>query len=200
MTIAILRLSGERLGFLFLITVCNKSMSMLYLEKDSNSPKLLLMDRKANLYEIEVMFMRKKRTPLTKIVTILLCLSILVQAEGVLPAVAAQDNVPTVIYQDSFDYTCWDNSFFAADGVWSREIPQLGNNANFTSLSPRVEDGVMKLSEGMSAQFNWTRISEQFAFDSSHTYTLTFDIAVKNFGDDQPLEYYQHWKRELYFR
>ena len=83
------------------------------------------------------MFMKSKWTPLVKIITSLFCLSMLAQAGVLVPVAVTQDNTPTVIYQDSFDYTCWDDTFFA-DGIWSKEAPQFGNNANFTSTSPLV--------------------------------------------------------------
>jgi len=143
--------------------------------------------------------MGKKRMHLKRICAMLFYLSILAWAGVPVPAAASQDSAPTVIYQDSLDYTCWDNAFFADGGVWSKEMPQFGNNGFFTSQTPLVEDGVMKLSEGMSAQFNWTRLSEQVSFDSANTYTLTFEITIKDFGDDQPMDCNQYWKREFYF-
>ena len=73
--------------------------------------------------------MRKKRILLTRICAALFCLSILAWAGGMVPAAASQGSTPTVIYQDSFDYTCWNNPFFTAGSVWSREMPQLGTNA-----------------------------------------------------------------------
>ena len=104
------------------------------------------------------------------------------QLEEAVTLATSKDNTPTVIYQDSFDYTCWNNTFFTTDGIWSKEFPQFGNNSSFNSVTPVVEDGVMKLTEGMSAQFNWTRLSETFSFNSDNTYTLTFDVTVKDFG------------------
>ena len=103
--------------------------------------------------------------------------------------------VPTV-YNDSFDYEEFQGPTLYDTDVWCAENPDSGNKANFTAVKPITENGVLKLNEGMSAQFNWAKING-FAFDAAKTYTLKFDIKITDFGDDVGIR--EAWKRELYF-
>jgi len=89
-----------------------------------------------------------------------------------------------VEFTDSFDYLGFEDqsvSTVFSSGIWSAE--SKANGAAQDNSQPVVEDGVMRLSKGMSAQLLWTKISG-FSFDVNKTYTIKLDVKVTSFGDD----------------
>lgn len=101
----------------------------------------------------------------------------------------------SIKYEDNFDYKGFSAGEVFDGKILSNEVPESGNNASFTSKTPVVENGVAKLEEGASIQFNWLKI-DGFSFDSTKTYTLTFDVKVTDFGDNIGIR--DVWKREMY--
>jgi predicted phosphodiesterase len=86
------------------------------------------------------------------------------------------------VYEDEFNYTCFESSSLYDSAVWSAEKDRS---------RPSVEDGVLKASKGYSLSFNYQKING-FVFDASKTYTISFDVKITSFGDDSGLG------RELY--
>ena len=81
------------------------------------------------------------------------------------------------VYEDEFNYTCFESSSLYDSAVWSAEKDRS---------RPSVEDGVLKASKGYSLSFNYQKING-FVFDSSKTFTISFDVKITSFGDDTRL-------------
>ena len=81
------------------------------------------------------------------------------------------------VYEDEFNYTCFESSSLYDSAVWSAEKDRS---------RPSVEDGVLKASKGYSLSFNYQKING-FVFDASKTYTISFDVKITSFGDDTRL-------------
>jgi len=103
----------------------------------------------------------------------------------------------TVIYEDEFDYDSFAGKTLFDNVVWQAEDPSSGNQAipDFYAQTPVIEDGVMKLTEGASAQFNWTGL-KNLNYSANRTLTLKFDVKITDFGDDKGIR--DVWSRELY--
>ncbi len=97
-------------------------------------------------------------------------------------------------FEDAFDYDVFAGESLFDSEVWKAE--EEGGGGSYNAELPIVENGVMMLSKGMSAQFVWQKLGG-FTFSSSKTYTLKFDVKVTSFGDNSGLS--NAWKRELYF-
>ena len=105
-----------------------------------------------------------------------------------------------VLYEQNFSSDIFENTAPPAqtpEGVWVNENPTSGNGKSFTAETPRVENGVMKLQKGESAQFNWLEL-ESFTFDSQKTYTFNFDVTLTDTGNNTAMSQASAWKRELY--
>jgi len=137
-----------------------------------------------------------------KFLATLLCLLVCVQAFGV-GSISSNAEKAKEVFFDSFDYKRFGSpGLFGGANVWEREYStpkDSGDKGSVESNAPTPSDGVLKFVEGDGIRFNWQKIDEFSKFDASKTYTITFDVKVTDFGDDQPRGSVNTWNRELYF-
>ena len=128
----------------------------------------------------------------------LLCLIlVLPMLLGVIPAVAAAE---PVVYEDSFDYAAFGAaSLYDATGMWQTEY-KTDTTSDYgyrTSSQAQPEDGVLVMNKGDGLRLNWQMLEGFETFDASKTYTITFDVKLKDFGNNTNVTGALH--REFYF-
>ena len=132
----------------------------------------------------------------------ILCLLICVQAIG-FASLSSNAGEAKEMFFDSFDYKKFGSQgLYGGANVWEKEYatPKDSNDkGSIECNAPVPSDGVLKFAEGDGIRFNWQKADGFSKFDASKTYTITFDVKVTDFGDDQPRGTVNTWNRELYF-
>ncbi len=106
------------------------------------------------------------------------------------------------LFKDTFDYASFSgDGIYDSTKIWESEYEMTNSDTDFgyfDGIAPTLAGGVASFSDGYGLRFNWQNISG-FTFNSSKTYTLSFDVRVTDFGDDVPLGSISSWNREIYF-
>ena len=117
-----------------------------------------------------------KNKKVTKHISFMLVVAMLVQTivvPGVFKGnmtVEAADASEKVTYEESFDGNVADK--FLASNLWDLETDQ------YKGTEPDVVDGIMKMDYHDSVQFNWMKVPNVGAYDSTKTYIFEFDAKV----------------------
>ena len=119
-----------------------------------------------------------KRKRVTKHVSLLLVVTLVLQMfvvpglfGGNMIAEAASDP-NAVVFEENFSYQ--PTTDLLATDLWDLETDRRIGTA------PTFEDGVMKMSQDNSVQFNWTKVDGVGTYDSTKTYVFECDIQVTN--------------------
>ncbi len=95
-----------------------------------------------------------------------------------------------------------ENKLYDSSNIWETEYVQKNSDSDYgyrTSTAPKTENGVLSFERGDGIRLNWQNITGFEAFDASNTYTFTFTVKVKDFGQDVPFDASPAWNREFYF-
>ena len=113
--------------------------------------------------------MERKR--MKKTISLLLIAAMVLQmifTPGLITKAASDPNA--VVFEEDFSYQ--PTTDLIATDEWDIETDRRVGTA------PTFEDGVMKLKQDNSVQFNWTKVDGVGTYDSSKTYVFEFDINV----------------------
>ncbi len=119
-----------------------------------------------------------------KIFSAILCVALVLPllTFGQLPWKAKETE--EILFEDSFNYESFDDSLYDSTNVWQAEYKGSEEDYGYyDSNPPEASAGSLQFEKGDGVRLNWTNL-EGFTFDSSKTYTLTFDVKVTDFGDN----------------
>ncbi len=135
-----------------------------------------------------------------RIISLLICILMVFGVFAVGPL--SMDTSAAPLFKDTFDYASFSGAgIYDSSKIWENEYYLADSDTDFgafDAVAPTLAGGVASFSKGYGLRFNWQNVSG-FSFDSSKTYTLTFDATVTDFGDDVSLSGHTVWNRELYF-
>ena len=136
-----------------------------------------------------------------KLLCVFICFLLVFQTLS-FSAFSADTKAAAVSFEEKFDYDSFGvaESIYGGANIWQKEYKtDTSNDYGYReSSAPQVENGVLKFNERDGIRLNWQNISG-FSYDSTKTYTITFDFKVTDFGDDVPLSGSPAWNREFYF-
>ena len=146
--------------------------------------------------------MRKVYKKITQYIAFILCVVLVLQG-FVVPGngsfhmtAKAADFSNILTYEDDFKYS--DIERLLASEQWDVEnnnTETKGKKTNATA--PIIENGVLKMKEKNSLQFNWKKVSGITDDDTTKIYTFEFDVTVTDSGDGSYWESTDH-TRVLY--
>lgn len=146
--------------------------------------------------------MRKVYKKITRYIAFILCVVLVLQG-FVVPGngsfhmtAKAADFSNILTYEDDFKYS--DIERLLASEQWDVEnnnTETKGKKTNATA--PIIENGVLKMKEKNSLQFNWKKVSGITDDDTTKIYTFEFDVTVTDSGDGSYWESTDH-TRVLY--
>ena len=137
-----------------------------------------------------------------KIISVVLCLSILLGYPSLFVSAEDNSNNPSVFF-DSFDYSGFGKTdeFYNTD-AWGSEYAISNSSDDFgyrNSTRPSISNGTLNFKEGDGLRLDWQDLEGFSTFDPSATYTITFDAIITDTGDHSFLDNMTNWNRELYF-
>lgn len=137
-----------------------------------------------------------------KIVSIVLCLLLLIEPLSLYAFADGHSSEP-FIFLDAFEYSTFGKAvdFYGTD-AWVAEYGNVNTSDDFgyrNSMPPAVANGKLYFKKGDGVRLDWQKLGGFSNFDSSKTYTVTFDATVTDTGNNSPLDNVANWNRELYF-